>query len=78
MPHTKAHWQPALADMQVILSEPSIELQRDAAEKFLRKHQPNWVAKLSGDAEYRTELLDVFLDALTALTPKTKASSGTN
>lgn len=67
MEHTKARWQPALTDMLGILTEPSVELRRDAAEKFIKRHQPNWAAKLGGDVEYRTELLDIFLDALTTL-----------
>lgn len=68
MEHTKARWQPALTDMLEILAEPSVELRRDAAEKFIKRHQPNWAAKLGGDAEYRTELLDVFLESVNALT----------
>jgi hypothetical protein len=68
MYHTKARWQPALEDMKDVLTEPSVELQRDAAEKFIRKHQPNWAAKLTGDVQYRTELLDVFLGSVNALT----------
>lgn len=78
MEHTKARWQPALADMKTILDETSVELQRDAAEKFIRKHKPDWAAKLSGDADYRTELLDVFLEALKGLNPKPKAPTGSN
>ncbi len=68
MVHTKARWQPALEDMKAILDEFSVDLQREAAEKFLRKHEPNWAAKLSGDAEYRGELLDVFLESVKSLT----------
>lgn len=64
MEHTKAKWVPAKDEMIMILNEESTEYQREAADKFLKRYEPTWAAKLHGDADYRNEMLDVLINSI--------------
>ncbi|MFA6233770.1 MAG: hypothetical protein WC824_06220 [Bacteroidota bacterium] len=63
---TKEKYLRVSNDLAEVASISDPDLQRDAAERFLKDHNPEWHSKLSGDAEYKQQMLTVFLNAVTA------------